>query len=320
MKDEKESLIPEEDEEYERSLAEQARERQKALEEAERKAMEERAAYEKEQAKKREKRLAQERLELMKLKTGVITESETIKEEHKEKIELKGKAKAANFWYHNKIWILFGAFLIAVVIFILVDELTRVKADINVLMIANNGLSYRQQEMEDFFEKYCDDLNGDGEVKVTVMIMPLNPDSKDYQTQQGYQAKFIAQLQLPDDILFITDSNTEPDFLGMFKADLSKDFPGNKYIDQYGLSLNMKCLAEELKFENMPYDVHLSLRTPIDTLSGSLEEMQENSDTAFVMFKRIVEDLTKRCEETNDPGLTTAPAAKPEKSMVDVPL
>ena len=70
----------------------------------------------------------------------------------------------------------------------------------------------------------------------------------------------------------------------------------------------------------MPYDVHLSMRTPIKTLSAPIEDMQENYDTAFKVFKRITDDLTKRAEETNDPGLTTEPAAKPEKSMLNKEL
>ena len=318
MKDDKEKLIPDEDYEYEKKLAEQARERQRALEEAERRAMEERAEYEKQQQKLRDKQIAQDKVELMKLKTGVIEESETIREEHEEKRELHGKERLANFWYHNKIWILFAAFIIGVVGFIVIDEITRVRADMNVMMIANNGLAFRQEELEKFFEKYCDDLNGDGQVKVSVMIMPLDPDSKDYQAQQGYQAKFIAQIQLPNDILVITDSNTEPDFMAMFKEDLDKDFPGNKYIDSAGLSFNMKLLADELKFENMPNDVHLSLRTPVTTLGSSIDEMQKNYDQAFVVFERIVNDLTRRATETNDPGLTTEPSAKPQKSMINV--
>lgn len=311
MKDEEEKLISDEDEELELSLVEQARERERAVIEAERRAKEKQAEYEKQEQKKRDKRIAQERIELMKLKSGVIEESETFKEVHEEARKLSGKEKAANFWYHNKIWILFGIFIVGVVAFILIDEITRVRADVNVMMIANNGLAYRKTELETFFEKYCDDLNGDGKVKVSVMIMPLDPDSKDYQAQQSYQTKFLAQIQMPDTIMIITDSNTEPDFQAIFKNDLDKDFPGNKYIDEMGLSLNFKFLAEELKFENMPYDVHLSMRAPTNTLSTSLEDMQEGYDQAFVFFERIVNDLTKRAEELNDPGLTTPPAAPP---------
>ena len=314
MKDEKEKLISDEDEELELSLVEQARERQRAVEEAERRAAEERAAREKEEQKKRDKRLAQERIELMKLKNGVIEESETIKEVHEEKTELHGKEKVANFWYHNKIWILFAVFIIGVVTFIMVDEFTRVRPDMNIMMIANNGLAYRQNELEEFFFFFGDDLNGDGEVVVRVMMLPLDPNSKDYQAQNGYQAKFLAQIQMPDGILVINDSNTDKDFMSIFKDDLQKDFPGNKYIDEIGLSLNFKFLADEFKFENMPYDVHLSLRAPVSTINSSQEEMQEGYDKAFVLFKRVADDLAKRAEETNDPGLTTPPAAPPKDS------
>ena len=58
MKDNKENLILDEDYEYEKSLAEEVRARQQALEEARRRAEEEQTAYEKEQQKKRDKRLA----------------------------------------------------------------------------------------------------------------------------------------------------------------------------------------------------------------------------------------------------------------------
>ena len=314
MKDEKEKLISEEDEELELSLVEQAKERERAIQEAERRAEEERAERERQERKERDKRIAQERIELMKLKSGVIEESETIKEVHEEKRELHGKEKLVNFWYHNKIWILFSVFIIGVVTFILVDEFTRVRPDLSVMMIANNGLAYRQDELETFFEKYCDDVNGDGEVNVRVLILPLDPDSKDYQAQQGYQAKFLAQVQVPDCMMVIIDSNIDKDFMGIFKDDLEKDFPGNKYIDEQGLSLNFKFLAEELKFENMPYDVHLSMRAPVNTLSTSIDDMQESYDKTFVYFERIVNDLTKRAEELNDPGLTTPPADPPKKS------
>ncbi|MBR6102149.1 MAG: hypothetical protein IKP95_06965 [Ruminococcus sp.] len=313
MKDEKDNLIPDEDEEYERSMAELSRKRQQALEEAERRAEEEARNREKEERRERERQLAADRLELMKLRSGVIEESETIHEEHEEKREMSFGEKLSNFWYHYKVRVIFGVFLVAVVTFILVDEITRVRPDISVMMIANNGLAYREAELEEFFEKYAEDKNGDGKVKVSVMILPMDPDSSDT-VQVTNRNKLMAQLQEGDDIMMITDSNTEETYLYMLNHDLDKDFPGNKYIDKDGLSLNFKFLAEELKFENMPYDIHLSLRTPTETLGDSKEEMQKNYDEAFVMFKKITDDLTARAEELNDPGLTTEPMKRPDSN------
>ncbi|MBQ8108186.1 MAG: hypothetical protein IJ129_05510, partial [Ruminococcus sp.] len=54
-------------------------------------------------------------------------------------------------------------------------------------------------------------------------------------------------------------------------------------------------------------DVHMSIRFPIKTMEYSKKEAKELYDKSFVVFKRIVEDITKRCEEENDPGLETEP-------------
>ncbi|WP_124101128.1 hypothetical protein [Ruminococcus sp. Marseille-P6503] len=305
------------DYEYEKRIAEEEQNKRRAEEEEYNAALEKQKKIDRQQREERDRRIAQERIELMKLKNGVISESETIKEEHQQARQLHGVEKLSNFWYHNKIWILFAAFIIVVVGYITYDTLTREKPDITVMMIADNGLQLRTDELEAFFEKYTDDLNGDGEVHVSVLSLPLNSSTADTM-QQGYQSKFLAQLQSSECIMVITDSNTEPDFQEIMKSDLSDDFPGNPYIDEYGLSLNFKFLSEELKFEYMPNDVHLCLRIPIKTVSDSLEEMQESYDTNFRIFSRIVEDLTERAQETNDPGLSTEPVKRDDSNAESV--
>lgn len=307
------NMIPDDDYEYEKKLAEIERHKREDAEQAVLDDEKKRLKLEREEREEREKKIAQDKIELMKLKSGVIEESDSIKEVHTEVRKLHGKERIANFWYHNKVWIIFTTFIAAVVIFITCDSLMREKPDLTVMMIANNGLSMRQEELESFFEKYTDDLNDDGKVHVSVIITPLDPNSNDAVMQQTYQSKFLAQLQSSESIMVITDSNTEPDFLEIMKHDLSQDFPDNKYIDQYGLSLNFAFLADELKFEYMPNDVHLSMRLPVKTLSDSLEDMQKSYEKSFEVFSRIVNDLTARAEETNDPGLETEPI-KPEAS------
>ena len=279
------------DAEYERTLAQQRRE----AEERERQVLEqaeaERRERERQEEKERERRLAQERIELMKLKSGVIDESESsIKEEH-------------------------AIFIIAVATFIFIDAARREKADLTVLMIANNGLETRQEELEDFFEKYTDDLDGNGYVHVEVIMIPLNSHSDDYQQQNVNSTKFLAQLQGGESILVITDSNTDEEFKSIMTPELPKEFPNNKYVDDMGMSWNMEVMAKELNFENMPNDIHLSMRTPVKTLGDSKETMQENYDKAFKVFKRIVDDMTEKAVEAGDKGLTTEPVHYDDSSL-----
>ena len=276
----------------------------------------ERRERERQEEKERERRLAQERIELMKLKSGVIDESESsIKEEHDQIRELHGFEKVQNFFYHNKVWIIFTIFIIAVAAFIFIDAARREKADLTVLMIANNGLETRQEELEEFFEKYTDDLDGNGYVHVEVIMIPLNSHSDDYQQQNVNSTKFLAQLQGGESILVITDSNTDEEFKSIMTPELPKEFPNNKYVDDMGMSWNMEIMAKELNFENMPNDIHLSMRTPVKTLGDSKETMQENYDKAFKVFKRIVDDMTEKAEEAGDKGLTTEPVHYDDSSL-----
>ena len=318
MKKKDEQLIPDEDYEYEKSLAEEARERREALEKAEREAEEERKAYEKEQQKKRDAQLAADRSEIMKLKAGVIEESETIREVHEEERVLTPKEKVANFFYHYKIPVIFTVFIAAVVIFIVVDTMRRTSPDLRIMMIADNGLSYRKDELEEFFEKYCDDLNDDGKVKVEVMILPINENSRDYQSQNSYNTKYMAELQEGDIIIVISDTNTDKYYTQTLAADLGTLFPGKEeYFDELGFKMDFAFLADELKYEEMPNDIHLGMRAPVKTLGDSKEEMQKNFDEALVIVERIVDDLTDRAKETNDPGLPTEPSSRPDASSAD---
>lgn len=310
--DDKNRLIPDDDYEYEKQLAEQEKKRRER-EEAERIADIER---QKQLEKQRDKRIQAEKIELIKLKNGVINESESIKEEHDQIRELHGLEKVSNFWFHHKVIIIFAAFIVFACGFIFYETLSKDKPDLTVMMIANNGLSYRQEELEDFFEQYTDDLNGDGKVYVSVLIAPLDNTSRD-EIMMANQSKFFANLQTADCMLFITDSNTDEDIKGLMKSDLADDFKDNDYITAQGLSLNMKLFAQQIKFENMPNDVVLSIRQPTDTINTSLEEMRKSYDVNFKVFSKIANDLSSKAKETDDPGLTTEPLKKDSSSTSD---
>ena len=309
------NLLDDEDFEYEKTLAEQAKAAREREEELYLQQLEEQKQREKQREKEREERLKRERLELMKLKSGVISDEEaTIKEEHTEKTQLHGKAWVANFVYHYKFMIIFVVFLIIVTTFIIIDTVRREKADLTVVMIANNGLQTRQEELEEFFEKYTPDFDGNGYVHVDVVICPQGPDTSQVLGQDPNNTKLIAQMQEGKAVLFITDSNTEEDFMMMMTPALAADFPDSKYVDEDGMSWNFGFLAEELRFENMPNDIHLSMRIPVKTLGDTKKTMQENYDKSLEVFGNMLEDLTKRAEEAGDKGLETEPIKYDENS------
>lgn len=299
--------LDDDDFKYEKKLADEDREKRKKLEQEKAEAKEKRRKAAREAEKQREQQLARERRELLQLKNGVISEEETtIKKEEHEAVKLTGLAWWSNFWYHNKVKVIVILAVVLVAGYTIFTEIHRERADITVLLISNSGLDEHGDEIEEFFEKYTDDIDGNGYVHVDVIIMPMNPYG-DMTILNAYQQKFIAQVQVGEGMIVITDSNTEKDFAELMRDDLDKDFPGNKYIDELGFSLNSKIMAQEFGHENMPNDVHMSLRTPNESMEYSHEDAVKNYEDSYVVFKRIVEDITQRCEESNDPGLDTEP-------------
>ncbi|MCL2638345.1 MAG: hypothetical protein FWD48_08230 [Oscillospiraceae bacterium] len=76
--------------------------------------------------------------ELLKLKQGLIDDSEVIQKEEREEIELRGKKKAENFWYHYKIHVLMILFFGFMFTFFAVEIFSKKRADIEFLMLASD--------------------------------------------------------------------------------------------------------------------------------------------------------------------------------------
>ncbi len=304
----KNELIPDEDYEYERELADKERKEREQAQASEEERTQMLKKQEREREKQRERELAKERVELMKIKSGVIEHSDAISETPDETRKPEGFEKVTNFFYHYKIPIIFFVCMAIAAAYIIYDAVSRKKPDLTVLLIANNGLEFRTTEIEDFFEDYLDDRNDDGEVYCQVIACPLNSNSSDM-SQTSNQAKFMAQLQTGDNLFVIADSNTDEDFVGIFYHDFPTEegFEGNEYITENGFSLNMKTFANLMNYESMPNDVYLAMRAPIKTIKDSEEKMQENFDRDKKLFKAIVDDLTKKAKDSGDTGLETPP-------------
>ena len=297
------SLIPEDDFEYERKRfedEEKAYERyQKELNEYNERIEQERKDY--------EKQLSNEKIELVKLKSGVIDESEIIKEEAPEVIKLSKKEWLKNFWWHHKIIIIIVILVLAVASYITYDSLSRVKPDIKIIMTVNNGLVDRTEEIAAYFEKFCPDINGDGEVNVQILSAPLTDDTDDYVQIQKTQEIYLANMQTGEIIFILTDDKTDTDIYSdnerdSLLADVSANFEDNEFVTNKGLSLKGNYIEDVFKYHtNYPQDIYLGMRKSIKTLKDSKEDMQKNYDKAYEIFKAMAEDIKENTQEVDKP-------------------
>ena len=276
----RDGFIPKEDEEFERELRNQEREEERLNEQLE---AERREAEEKQRAEY-EKTLQERKIELVKLKQGVIESSDVIKEVHEEPQKLSLGQKISGAWYRSKWLIIFVVFMVAAIGYITYDMLTAEKPDITVLAVSgDSALYYRTVELEEFLESYCDDLNGDGEVNVMIYNISLDYQS-DPTMATSSQAQLMSQLQSGENVLIISDRQT--DFI---LTDLRERYPGDERITELGLLLNCRLTRDALKWEAMPEELYLGVREPAKLLSSSEEAMREKVDEAMPMFERIKE-------------------------------
>ena len=96
------------------------------------------AQHEKEKREAYERKLQDERIELMRMKQGLIEESETIHEEKEEEIKLTFGKKISNFFYHNKWWLGLAVFFVALGSYLAYDLITKPRPDMIILMLCDN--------------------------------------------------------------------------------------------------------------------------------------------------------------------------------------
>ena len=275
----RDGFIPKEDIDFERELRKQEAEEEALRERLE---TERREAEEKERAEY-EKNLQDRKIELMKLKQGVIESSDVVKEIHEEKPKLTLGQHIAGAWYRSKWLIIFVIVLAAAFAYITYDMVTAERPDYTVLVVSSDtGFYYRTVEIEEFFERFCDDRNGDGEV--IVEVYNISTDYTDPNAVTASQAQLMSQLQSGENVIVMSDQKTDFELI-----DFRGDYPDDGQISELGLLINSAYAREALKWEAMPEGVYIGIRQPARLLSTTEEQMRENVESAMPVFERIME-------------------------------
>lgn len=161
----------------EKSVMEIAREMELLRQEEEEKARELARQAEEERRNAYEKQLREERLELMRMKQGVIEESETIREEQEEKKKYTIGQKISNFIYHNKWWMGVSAFFAAIVGVLVYQTVTMVRPDLIVMLVSydSNFSTQCTANISTLFEQYIDDVNATARFRwmCTTFLRPM---------------------------------------------------------------------------------------------------------------------------------------------------
>lgn len=279
-------LVREDDEEFEREAAERYRAEIEADEEAIRNAEKRRE----EQKRAYEQKLRQEKIAMIRAKQGIEEDDEQTEEPDEEQepaAPMSFWKKVENFWYHYKWATIISVIVIAFGGYMIYDLITKVNPDIMIIVTADNGLSYRAESVEALFEKYAEDLNGDGVVNVEVAFVPMNPDGGSDQYTQSNATKLYSNLSSARCVLYLTDDDSSFAFEQVLFDDLTGKID-SQYVTAEGVSLSSAMIREGFNWAQMPEDMVLRIRTPIQTLASSTQEMQDRHDEAMRLIEKLV--------------------------------
>ncbi|MBP3747436.1 MAG: hypothetical protein J6I47_08235 [Ruminococcus sp.] len=244
-----------------------------------------------------DKRIREEKLELLRLKQGLIEESDTIHEVKEEKVEMSFGKKVSNFFYHNKWWLGIGTLFAFITVFLVYSLVTKPSPDMVVLIIANNEELGEMSEVKDYVESFVDDFNDNGKTEASIYYIGYSDNEyRNYAT--GTDGKLTAQLQSADSVIVIgsdkLDMLMSPDPASSF-IDLSQIYPDNPHVKGYKFMLSGTPFAERINLDPkyITDDLYIAVRTPVDLLYASHKDMEKTLEKDWEVFEKIVADLSE---------------------------
>ncbi len=192
--------------------------------------------------------------------------------------------KWQNFWYHYKPHTIIAIFLVAVVTFITVQSLTREKYDISIMYFAYTPAAPAQIERAQvYFEKYAEDVNGDGEVNVKLIDCSFNSELRDMQYKHASFSKVQSILSVESGtVLYLVDKEACEYFDNAFDIDI---FTGDL------IKMDKTFYKETAKGDlTLPKGLKLGLRV----LEGTTFEGEEEAEEAFKVSKKLYDKIKEQ--------------------------
>lgn len=244
-----------------------------------------------------EKKIMEEKRELMRLKQGVIEESELIPENvTEEEVKLTFFGKIKNFFYLNKWWLGIGTIAAFLVCFLVYDFINKPRPDMVVLLIGNYPAIGESSGVAEYFQTFADDFNGNGKTEVSVNYINYNSDGGYDNYNTGADTKLTTAMQTAEAVIIIADDSfkqliDEQNTL----VDLSELYPDNSHVSKYYFYLKDTDFAKHIGAakSDVPDDMYISIRFPKRMTYSKVDEMQETYDKDFPVFEKIIADLSK---------------------------
>lgn len=145
-------------------------------------------------------------LELKKMQQGLM---ETPQKEERDVTPKTFKEKKENFFYHYKLLFCGAIAFLAVLAFIVVNMVTKITYDSTPVLFTYEYYSSQHiEEIKNALSKFCEDIDGDNEINISVLDCSFNPATAGYEYQKNQRSKVQARIASGSSMLFLLDENT----------------------------------------------------------------------------------------------------------------
>lgn len=254
-----------------------------------------------------EERLQRERRELLKLKQGIIEESEIIpQDEPEETPKLTGAKAVENFFYHYKWYVIVIAFFTVVFGYMIVQAITREKPDLNVAVISSSvdsGIYPKLDDIESALERYCPDFDDNGYVHVRVNYIDLNTASGNVEYIDTNRQKFQSiELFGGESQMWLCDYGVIEELYSAYEKidffmDFSEEYPDAVLIDEEGLVLNSTEITEYARWSTCPDNIAVYVRDVFENMTGNGRQAQEQRERALIVYRNLAEGNVINADE-----------------------
>ncbi|MBQ4534907.1 MAG: hypothetical protein IJA18_06875, partial [Ruminococcus sp.] len=239
--------------------------------------------------------ILEEKKELMRLKQGIIEESEEIHEETEEKVKLSFWKKIGNVLYHNKWWLGIAAVFVLIAGVLVHNVLTKKNPDVIVLVVCGDGTIGNSPQLKEYIDDMSEDFNDNGKNEGAVYFIH-RPDNAAGGYANGSDTSLVTQTNSAESVIVIGDSkfleavDPERDLI-----DLSEMFPDNINIRSGRFYLKNTNFAERAGLEesDIPYDLFIAVRKPQRLLYTTEEDMQKTLEKDLPVLEKIINDLSE---------------------------
>ncbi len=227
-----------------------------------------------------QKRAREEFLKLKKMQSGELDAGPKPSEVAIKPVTFKEKTD--NFWYQYKVHIIATVLLVAVIAICVSQCVSRPDYDMKMVYFSYTPVLDDQLNLvEDYFEEYAPDMNGDGEVLVQVVNCSFSNANNNLQYKNSMLMKMQSIIAAEyDTMLFITDEESIEYFDGLLKdVNMFENEPQALGKDFYQKTV--------WNGNNLPEGLGISCRRINDTLLEKYKDAKKYHGESMKILEKV---------------------------------